>query len=276
MKAFFRAHWKVIVAILVLVVLAMLTMNPTAAGPRSPDGPSLAARLESHVAALGAPGPGTATPAQRAAAARYVERVLEADGYRVRHRAMGDIEVTIANVDAGGKPEREFVVGATDNGSSNGNGTAAVLELARLLKDMRPSRGTALTFVFLMNGEARHTGNFIAYVGTLASSRPMQDALSAFRAGADSPAHGLAAPAYVQGVTLSGHGSGHGADHRFGDPAVMITDTAFGRYPYHQTAQEGAHEGAQDAPDKPDYAGVARVVQGLAHTIASLAGARRG
>ena len=47
----------------------------------------------------------------------------------------------------------------------------------------------------------------------------------------------------------------------------MITDTAFLRYPYFHTNQE--------TPDKLDYAGMARVVEGLARTIGSLAGAAK-
>jgi len=64
-------------------------------------------------------------------------------------------------------------------------------------------------------------------------------------------------------VTLSDHSS----YNRHGYPALMITDTAFLRYPYYHTAQ--------DTPDKLDYASMARVVKGLARTIDSLAGAAR-
>jgi len=107
------------------------------------------------------------------------------------------------------------------------------------------------------------TGNFIAFVGTLESSRLVQDSLAAFRSVSDFPAHGLAAPAYVQGVTLSDHSS----YKRFGYPAIMITDTAFMRYPYYHTAE--------DTPDKIDYQSTARVVAGLARTIVALAGEAR-
>ena len=66
------------------------------------------------------------------------------------------------------------------------------------------------------------------------------------------------------GVTLSDHSS----YDRHGYPALMITDTAFMRYPYYHTAQ--------DTPDKLDYESMARVVEGLAKTIGALAGATRG
>ena len=48
----------------------------------------------------------------------------------------------------------------------------------------------------------------------------------------------------------------------------MVTDTAFMRYPYYHTAE--------DTPDKLDYESMARVVTGLAKTIAGLAGAAKG
>jgi hypothetical protein len=110
-------------------------------------------------------------------------------------------------------------------------------------------------------------GDFIAFVGTLESSRPVQRALAAFQ-GSPAAIHGLASPAYVQGVTLSGHAAYRGP----GAPTVMVTDTAFGRYPYF----EATNEPAADTPDNADYSGIARVVSGLARTIAALAAAQQG
>jgi hypothetical protein len=101
------------------------------------------------------------------------------------------------------------------------------------------------------------------------SARLVQDALSAFRAVSDFPAHGLAAPAYVQGVTLSDHSS----YKRFGYPAIMITDTGFLRYPYYQMS---TNDSAEDTPDKLDYESTARVVRGLARTITALAAGAQG
>jgi hypothetical protein len=279
MRTFFRDHWKALVAIVLLVLLALFTVSPTAALPE----PSLAARLRTHVAAIAPHEHGAATPAELETAARYIENALATEGYRVRRQAR--IEASISNVAPHAKPARIFIVGAhydPAGAGDNGSGAAAVLELARLLKDMRPSHGTEVKFVFFAgeNGDPDagrpdagspdagrpDAGNFIAYVGTLASARLVQDALSAFRAVADSPVHGLAAPAYVQGVTLSDHSS----YERFGYPAVIITDTAFIRYPYYKMK-----DSAESPSDKPDYVGTARVVSGLAHTIAALAGAAR-
>jgi Zn-dependent M28 family amino/carboxypeptidase len=65
------------------------------------------------------------------------------------------------------------------------------------------------------------------------------------------PAQGLVAPGIVAGVTLSDHTS----YNQHGYPAIMITDTAFMRYPHYHTAA--------DTPDKLDYASMAQVVTGL-------------
>jgi hypothetical protein len=327
MRTFFRDHWKAIVVILLLVVLATFTVTPGAASST----PTLAARLRAHVEAIASSEHNTATPKQLEQAARYIETTLGAQGYaihRQEYEAGGqkvrNIEVSVANVAPHAKPERIFIVGAhydsapgAPGANDNGSGAAAVLELARLLKTMHPSGGTEVKFVFFVNEEPpwfmgdkmgsmqharqlhadgmnvagaliletigwysqqRHsqqlpaalegrypdTGNFIAFVGTLQSSRLVQQALAAFQSGSDFPAHGLAAPDYMQGVTLSDHA----AYNRFGYPAIMITDTAFMRYPYYHTAE--------DTPDKVDVDSVARVVNGLAHTIQALAGAQQG
>ena len=95
---------------------------------------------------------------------------------------------------------------------------ASLDDLARLLGD----------------GMDERPGSFIAYVGSLASSRHVQDALAAFQSIANLPAHGLATPAYMQGVTVSdraGWGPSGG-----GMPALVLTDTSFTRFPYRHAA----------------------------------------
>jgi hypothetical protein len=269
MRTFFRDHWKALVAIILLVLLALFTVSPSASTPA----PSLVARLRAHVSAIASHEHETATRAEREAAARYIENTLAMDGYLVRRQ--GYIEAAISNVAPHAKPARIFIVGAHYGPAegANGGGAAAVLELARLLKDMRPSHGTEVKFVFFVGEDGRHpdaghpdAASFIAFVGTLEASRMVQDALSAFRAVSGSPVHGLAAPAYVQGVTLSDHAP----YRRPGYPAITITDTGFLRYPYYKMK-----DGAVDPPGKPDVESTARVVSGLAHTIAALAGAAR-
>ena len=326
MRKFARTHWKILIAILLAIALATLTLETDSAAPA----PDLSARLRTHVQAIASEEHNTATPRALASAARHIETTLAGYGYRPRrqeYRAGGqkvrNIEVSVASVAPGAKPERIFIVGAhydsargAPGADDNARGAAAVLELARLLKGMQPSRGTEIKFVFFVNeeppfflseemGSMQHakalrdsganvagaliletigwystapnsqklppglerqypsTGNFIAFVGTLESSALVRQALAAFRAQSDFPAEGLAAPAHVMGVTLSDHSS----YNRHGYPALMITDTAFLRYPYYHTAE--------DTPDKLDYASMARVVKGLARTIDALAGATR-
>jgi hypothetical protein len=58
MRSFLRDHWKAIVAIILLIVLALFTVNPSAAVPE----PTLAERLRTHVAAVAWSERDTATP----------------------------------------------------------------------------------------------------------------------------------------------------------------------------------------------------------------------
>ena len=197
---------------------------------------------------------------------------------------MRNIEVSVSNGAPGARPERIFIVGAYYDaargapqagrtGHPRGSGAAAVLELARLLKTMQPSRGTEVKFVFFVNEAApadagramgaMGAGNFIAFAGTLESSARVRHALAAFKGYAGVPDGGLAAPSHALGMSLSGHSSYQGQ----GYPALLITDTAFLRYPYHRTDEP--------LPDELEYAGMARVLEGLARTIDALAGAAR-
>jgi Zn-dependent M28 family amino/carboxypeptidase len=104
------------------------------------------------------------------------------------------------------------------------------------------------------------TGNFVGFVGNLASRGLVRRALGAFRATTAFPAQGVAAPGQVKGV----HWSDHWSFWQAGYPAIMVTDTALFRYPdYHAPT---------DTPEKLDYAALARVTRGLAQVAAALAG----
>ena len=291
MRHFFRAHWKAIVAIVLLVLLALVTVNPGAAMPE----PALAMRLRAHATALAAGAPDAA--ARRADAAAYIDGVLQAAGYAVQDRGGADhrhrIEAVLTSVAPGEKAARTFIVGARYDGApgtdSETVGTAAaVLELARLLSSVRPSSGTEIRFVFFLAPKAavpppaaeslddapdERSGSFIAYVGSLASSRQVQDALSAFQSVAAGPAHGLATPAYMQGVTLSDRAGWHHSGA--GLPALVLTDTSFTRFPYRQ-AETAAPETDEAPPEEVIFAGMARVVSGLARTLTALAAGQRG
>lgn len=102
-------------------------------------------------------------------------------------------------------------------------------------------------------------GNFVGFVGNLASRRLVRSALASFRRHASLPSEGLAAPGWVTGVGWSDHWS----FWQEGYPGVMVTDTALFRYePYHT---------AQDTPDRVHYDHLARVVAGLEKLIVDLA-----
>jgi Zn-dependent M28 family amino/carboxypeptidase len=102
-------------------------------------------------------------------------------------------------------------------------------------------------------------GNFIAVVGNLGGVGLVRRVKGAMRSASDLPVRSINAPALVPGVDLSDHMS----FWRQGDPAVMITDTAFYRNPRYHT--EG------DVPETLDYRRMARVVDGLRRAVLDLA-----
>jgi Zn-dependent M28 family amino/carboxypeptidase len=103
-------------------------------------------------------------------------------------------------------------------------------------------------------------GNFIGFVSNLRSRHALHETAAAFRKHSDFPAEHLASPSFVPGVAWSDQLS----FWRAGYPAVMVTDTAFYRYPHYHRAS--------DTPEKIRYPEMTRVVQGLAKAIAALAG----
>lgn len=103
-------------------------------------------------------------------------------------------------------------------------------------------------------------GNFLAFVGNLASRALVHRTIETFRREAQFPSEGVAAPAWIPGVDWSDQW----AFWRAGIPALMVTDTAPFRYPHYHTPR--------DTPDKVDYERLARVVQGLERTFRALDG----
>ncbi|HUQ75614.1 MAG TPA: M28 family peptidase [Burkholderiales bacterium] len=101
-------------------------------------------------------------------------------------------------------------------------------------------------------------GDFIAFVGDLGARSLVRQAIGAFRAHTQFPSEGVAAPASIPGVTWSDHWSFR--QHNF--PAIMVTDTAFYRYPHYHLPS--------DTPEKLDYLRMARVTLGLASVIREL------
>jgi Zn-dependent M28 family amino/carboxypeptidase len=102
-------------------------------------------------------------------------------------------------------------------------------------------------------------GNFIGFVSNLRSRRALAETVRAFKANSDFPVESLASPSIVPGVSWSDQLS----FWRAGYAAVMVTDTAFYRYPH--------YHGPTDTPERIRYPEMARVVDGLAGAIASLA-----
>ncbi len=105
-------------------------------------------------------------------------------------------------------------------------------------------------------------GDFIAFVGDVRSRALVREVVGAFRAHARFPSEGAALPADVPGVGWSDHRS----YWEQGWPAMMVTDTALFRYPHYHLPT--------DTPDRIDFDRLARVVEGLAPVVASLAWGR--
>jgi Zn-dependent M28 family amino/carboxypeptidase len=101
--------------------------------------------------------------------------------------------------------------------------------------------------------------DFIAFVGDLGARKLVRKAISIFRAKAQFPSEGVAAPGFIPGVTWSDHWS----FRRHGYAAIMITDTAFYRYPHYHLPT--------DTPEKLDYERMAHVTLGLAAMLRDLA-----
>ena len=103
-----------------------------------------------------------------------------------------------------------------------------------------------------------HEGNFIAFIGNLSSASLVRKSLLAFREQAELPSEGAALPFFIRGVSWSDHWS----YWHYGYPAIMITDTAFYRYPFYHTAE--------DTHDKLNYVAFTRAVMGLEHMLIKL------
>ncbi|MDY6786126.1 MAG: M28 family peptidase [Cyanobacteriota bacterium] len=111
----------------------------------------------------------------------------------------------------------------------------------------------------LLNTVYPITGNFIAFIGNLASGKQIRQVVGNFRSHTQFPSEGTALPGNIPGAGWSDHW----AFWQMGYPALMVTDTAPFRYPYYHTMQ--------DTPDKIDGDRLARVVAGIERTVRALA-----
>lgn len=104
-------------------------------------------------------------------------------------------------------------------------------------------------------------GNFLAFVGNLASRDFVRETIRLVRRHARVPTEGMAAPDLLEDIRRSDHLG----FWELGYPALMVTDTANFRNPnYHRRG---------DTYDTLDYATMARVTSALARGIEDLAGA---
>ena len=101
-------------------------------------------------------------------------------------------------------------------------------------------------------------GDFIAFVSNLRSRKVMRKLASSFRASSDFPSEHVATFSGVPGVSWSDHASFWSQ----GYPALMVTDTAFYRYPHYHSPT--------DTSEKLHYDKLAQVTQGLFKAICSL------
>jgi hypothetical protein len=269
MRNFFNSHWKVIVAILLAIVLATMTVETKS------DASPLAARLQTHVQALAPDAPHSAL--------RHVETSLRRYGYAPQTQqtdsttqSTRSIEASVTGTAQGNAPNRTFIIGVhVGPGPGADVGTAAVLEVARAVKDLQPMPGTAIRFVFFMNDVASfqdgdvaaqpHLQSFMAFIGTLDASQRVRHSFAALRSDPMRVRHGLATSAHVMGLSLSDR------DGQDGATTLLITGSGFLGYPYFNTAPT-ADPTRADAQDRNDYDALARVVSGLVRTLEDLAG----
>jgi Zn-dependent M28 family amino/carboxypeptidase len=102
-------------------------------------------------------------------------------------------------------------------------------------------------------------GNFIAFVSNLRSRRMLRHFAAAFRHHSQFPAEHVATFSWLPGVGWSDHAS----FWRCGYRALMVTDTAFYRYPHYHAPSDKA--------DELDYVAMAAVTEGLNRAVMSLA-----
>ncbi|MGZ5199940.1 MAG: hypothetical protein ACXWC4_09235 [Telluria sp.] len=262
MRTFLATHWKAIVALIILVLLAVFVV------PTGSASPALAARLHARADAVAGH---TAGAAGLDGALRYIAATLAAQGYRVHVQrdvtggpVMRKVEAWRSGARPGQPPVRSFILAARygSAGQDELAATASMLELARLLKAVRPAVGTEIRFVFFVSRAVPADapfGSFVAYAGPRGALEHVSEALAFFRNAPEGAPGALAAPAWVQGVTLGHLPGGAGA----GDGAMLLADIG---------ALHSPCLPASGDTEQPDYKGVARMLQQLAQSIRVLAG----
>jgi Zn-dependent M28 family amino/carboxypeptidase len=135
----------------------------------TPDERDLAARLRGHVEAIAKAERNLDHYEELEQAAKYIEGVLEGYGYPVTRQVFTSRGKSVRNIDvvleAPKKDIDVIVVGAhydsaqgTPGANDNASGTAAVLELARLLRDLKDNAGKRIRLVLFVNEERPYYG----------------------------------------------------------------------------------------------------------------------
>jgi hypothetical protein len=289
--------------------------------PLTPEEGTLAAALKKHIEAIATREHNIAHYDELEKAAVYIEATLGSYGYAVNRQSFVADGTTVRNIDVIIEPQsgvaapEVLVVGAhydsaatAPGANDNGTGTAAVIELARLLGDLKGKTPRRIRLVLFVNEEPPYfqtadmgslhyaralaeqkervvamysletlgfysnapgsqqypppfgmmfpdRGDFVAFVGMLGSRPLLRRTLGSFRSHTAFPTIGGVAPGHVPGIDWSDHW----AFAEYGFPAVMITDTAYFRYPYYHQPT--------DTPDKVDINKLARVVKGIERVI---------
>jgi len=130
------------------------------------------------------------------------------------------------------------------------------LEMIGYFSDRPGSQGFPFT---VLKALYPTTGNFIVVAGRLRDARLVRRIKRSMRSGCDLPAYSINAPRSLPGLDLSDNASYWDR----GDPAVMVTDSAFYRNPNYHTAA--------DRPDTLDYSRLAGVIDGVARAVLDLA-----
>jgi hypothetical protein len=292
--------------------------------PLTAEERAIAATLKRHIETIAAREHNIEHYDELEKVAAYLEATLASHGYTVGRQEFVADGKTVRNIDAVIEPAAGIVdpevvvVGAhydsaedTPGANDNASGTAAVLELARLLRDLKGNARKRIRLVLFVNEEPPYfqtndmgslhyakalaarkervtamysletlgyyseqpgsqyypppfglmfpsRGNFVSFVG-LTNSRPLlQETIRSFRAHTSFPTIGGVAPGIIPGIDWSDHWAF--AQHGF--QAVMITDTAYFRYPhYHKPT---------DTPDKVDVEKLARIVKGIERVVRDL------
>jgi Zn-dependent M28 family amino/carboxypeptidase len=236
--------------------------------------------------------------------ARYIEEVLSESSSHYFHSAGRDVrnlETGTGDIVVGAHYD---TVPGSPGADDNASGVAVLIELSKMLSGIRfvafaneeapyflgpemgsfvyardRAQGVRAMFSLEMLGYYRDEpgsqryppplglfypdrGNFIAFVADLGCVSLVRKSVRFFRNNTQFPSEWLAAPSIVPGLSWSDHWS----FRQHGYPAVMVTDTAFYRYPHYHLPS--------DTPEKLDYERMARVTMGLAAMLKDLNEAR--